>query len=331
MSGYRYYDDFSLYFVEEEDAGKALDAIIDIFSTYHLRINEQKTKIYKLPVAFRDSWTDYFASFEFKDRRGTVHARKLNLYFSEAFRLQGEHGGEGVLNYALSRFTPDPSASSGAVRRRLSIPVTVPGDYYLTFTSLLCQALISRSDTAARVLAIVRAYGLANPGREDCRSMLEGTIQAMIRSAGPNRDHELIWALTFAIYFGLDLGATWEVIVESSNPLVVLLALDYLHTPETRKKIPVALRAAPSRWLELVSGPESLYNANWILAYEAVRRKWLTTPTDYIKSDAFFSYLRRNKVAFYINSISMSGSHEDLVDEGLERVGIGVPVQYDSA
>lgn len=322
--GYRYYDDYSLYFTEEDEARKALDVIADVFSTFHLRLNENKTRVSRLPIAFRQDWTDYFGDYYFApDANGKADIRKLNLYFSEAFRIQGDRSTEGVLNYALSRFTPRSALGhSGSIETEGIVEeVKIPSNYRITFIALMCQVLISRPDTAGRVFAILRRQSLIDATEKEGRQILEKSLQMMIRGAGPHRHHELLWALTFAVYFGLSIEPSWSVIEQCSNPLVVLLALDYkMHRKRSYK--------VPTEWSALVQSPTDLYSANWLLAYEAVRRGWLKTPKDHIGDNAFFTFLNKRNVAIYLDRGTSKVKYEDIVDEGLGRMSFGASWPY---
>lgn len=295
MAGHRFFDDYRFYFSTEEEAARALDSIAEVVSAYHLRLNEQKTRIVRLPVAWRERWVDYFASFDFQaGANREPDARRLNLYISEAFRLQDEYPNEGVLNYALSRFlgAQAPESTNRDQHSSAAKTVVVPHDYRYTFMALLCQSFVSRPDTAARVFAIIQEHNLAAPSERKCRSVLQKAVCSVLRGSGTKRHHELLWGLTMALAFGLDIKREWKAVTNSDNAVVILAALDYRCAHAGQLKL-------PSTWTDLVKDPGELYTTNWILAYEAVTRGWLRTNTDHVANDPFFGFLKKQNVTFY--------------------------------
>ena len=78
------------------------------------------------------------------------------------------------------------------------------------------------------------------------------------------------------------------------DSVIALLSMD------AKKKGLISRRVPFTAWQGLVNGSE-LYGENWLIAYEAANKGWLSHPggNNYISTDAGFSFLHNAKVTFY--------------------------------
>ncbi len=81
-------------------------------------------------------------------------------------------------------------------------------------------------------------------------------------------------------------------ISKNNNSIVALTALDVYISGY----IPKGLDTTGWKWL---LSRDSLYNENWLFAYESIKKGWLSTKEDFISKEPFFRLLRDNNVEFY--------------------------------
>ena len=101
--GYRYYDDFSLYFNSELDAQIALTELKVILNEFELRINDDKTSINKTHNELESDWALAIKSYYFRPSEKDQKEDIWN-FFSIAFKHSEKHPNESVLRLALNKF-----------------------------------------------------------------------------------------------------------------------------------------------------------------------------------------------------------------------------------
>ena len=84
--GYRYYDDFSLYFNSELAAQIALTELKSILSEFELRINDDKTTISRTHNKLESDWALAIKSFYFRPSENDQKEDIWN-FFSIAFKF----------------------------------------------------------------------------------------------------------------------------------------------------------------------------------------------------------------------------------------------------
>ena len=143
----------------------------------------------------------------------------------------------------------------------------------------------------------------------------------MIRRAAPlNHSSEVAWSLWAALVFGLTISKTAvNEVLRMADDCSTLLLLDAAErgltetTPRT---------SAVTRLLY----PEVLRGPHWLLAYEALLRGWVTTPSgaDYIAADPVFEFLRQYDVHFYDTAEIPGAEEEEEAEEGEVVGGYGI-------
>jgi hypothetical protein len=107
FKGYRYVDDYKLFFQTYSDAEFSLSRLNQILKSYELEINSNKTKISELPESFESGWVTELKNFKFKETSRPKKKRPLaNNYeivslFSIAFDNIKKYPNQNVLKYAL--------------------------------------------------------------------------------------------------------------------------------------------------------------------------------------------------------------------------------------
>jgi len=98
----RYYDDYLLNFEDYAQAEDVFKCIQRLLNTYHLEINEEKTKIDKEPISFEEPWAIHIGSFSISNHPNKQKNDIYN-YFSLAFKYSKECPKFFVLKYAIRK------------------------------------------------------------------------------------------------------------------------------------------------------------------------------------------------------------------------------------
>jgi hypothetical protein len=274
--GNRAVDDYELYFRSAGQAENALTELQGCLAYYGLDLNSDKTAIAPLPAPLDDQWTRQLRSFALRTTK-VAQINDLLNYFSIAFEAAADNPTDSVLRYAIQRIESE----------------TLLKTSWQTYQDLLLQCALGEPGTLQYVLAATRRHQIA--GRAVDKDRFQETITQLIARHQPlAHGSEVAWAAWASIALGIQLSTTAvKRLPKSDDPLVPLLALNAS-----------ALGLAPgidqSRWSKLMIADE-LHGKYWLLAYEALIRKWLPSANgvDYVAADTAFSFMKTNRVHFY--------------------------------
>lgn len=274
LSGIRYVDDFNLYFSTRSAAENALVVMTAAVKEFELEINQFKTDIVELPESLEPFWKTELRSFSI---RPESQHHDLFGFFSRAFDLTTKFPTSSVLKYAVTR-------SSG---------FKVSPDEWPSYESFLLNSLMGEPALFPVFAQIMLKY--RDEGYPVNLERLEATLWEICQyHSNYQQGYEVAWSLWVAKLFYLKVPDTVHSrLSKMDDPLVSLLALDL-------RAQGLALALDTTQWDASMTGNE-LWSANWLLAYEAHIKGWLSSKLgdDYIGNDAFFSELRKQGVSFY--------------------------------
>lgn len=275
----RYIDDYEIGCRSYSDAERALDVLQDVLKEFELSLNSSKTNIIQLPLPINPRWVSELAKFNFRKTK-SGQASDLRSYFDKSIELLDEHPKDAVIKYALIRLL---FVLNGIHEKNLGI-----------VQSLLCQWAMAEPGVLPLTIASIH---YCKRKHEECDlDPLAETLAQLIRIHRPSgHTSEIawsIWGLTlFNISFDSDVIGD---IGSIENSFIALLAL----YAQKRKLIPADV--AFDLWRQLMKHDE-LSGPNWLLAYEALKKKWLppTDGKDYIPADPGYSVLSKRGVRFF--------------------------------
>jgi hypothetical protein len=282
LRGFRYIDDYELYFGTYQEAERGLSTLVRALASYELNLNSQKTGIDVLPQPLQDEWVSQLRRTELR----FVPARErsdLTLLFDDAFRLASLNPGKFVVSYALGRLGSRLDEGEPLVH----------GDNWSYLQRLLLQACWAQPTAIQKALTLLR-WGV-DAGFALDRDLVEKSINALIvENAHLGHGSELAWALWVAISLRLRVRAVAAKTIEGSDD--DLVALTALHL-WTRGLLPRGLDVEP--WRGRLT-PSDLEGPHWLLSFEAAEKTWLTPfGGDHIAGDPVFATLRASGVTFY--------------------------------
>jgi len=282
IKGFRYVDEYEMGFHTRAEAESALSILRTILREYELGLNTDKTEIIELPVRIESKWVPKLRSFPFRNTP-KAQATDLMTYFDLTFELAHEHPKEHILKYSIARLSPRDDAKNA-----------VDSSNWPLLQNFLFQCLMVETGTFLPILDILIQYHKLG-FNIDINSVSEVLNTQIVHQCASNYGSEAAWSVWASIFFGISIGANAaRELSKMIDPIVVLLALD----ARQRGLVPVGLDT--SLW-ESYMDQASLYESQWLLAYEANVKNWLPSKSnnDHVLSDPNFRFLKMNGVEFY--------------------------------
>lgn len=275
----RYYDDYYIYVSSKDEADMVLKCLQLILSDFQLEINESKIKIREFPFAFEDEFTTILHTFGFKK---TNQSNNIKHYFSLvwAFAERYPQKTDWIFKYALKVF--EFSA------------IVIQKDCWETFENLIVKtALIEPAilDIFTRIFITYKAYI-----NIDSKEKIKRLINAIIRSHCPvKHSFEISWALWIARTFEIEIEEqSANSIIETRDCISNLILLDLINNTTLVKGSPLISD------IEAELKDDILMSENWLLAYEGVKKGWLTpVEVDLLDKNLFFKILKDKDIEFY--------------------------------
>jgi hypothetical protein len=176
-AGFRYVDDYYLFFETANEAEKALASLIRSLKDFELHINFDKTKICSVIEITDDYWTHQIRSFAISGS-GKRQESDINHFFELAKDLSRRNSDESVLTYAL---------------KRISSTLAKKNNWDL-FEAHVCHVALAYPNTLQTVARIISTY--AHVGYPINKVRLERMINAVIQDHAPLGHHSKVaWTL----------------------------------------------------------------------------------------------------------------------------------------
>jgi hypothetical protein len=281
--GFRYVDDFFLFFARREEAEKALAGITKAVSEFELHINAAKTRIIEVKELVDESWKYSVKKLSIgaarKQQRDDIHH-----FFESLFSLEKRFRDESLLKYGLKRL-------SSTIVKKSNWPIL---EAYL----LKCgYSFPNTLQVIARILATYERFGYPLNKEAIARFCNE-----LIRSSAVSNHHgEISWLLWICKEFELPLAdGIVKDIFRMSGSVCKLLALDLYYSDLTDEAPDAAI-------LKSMTSEKVLTSADWLLCYEAGRRGWLgNSDTRFIDKHPYFGPMSKLGVEFYDEDAKLS-------------------------
>jgi len=280
ISGWRYVDDYELYFSTLSAAEDALSKLQELLLEYELILNPTKTKISELQRSLQAPWVDALAEFE-PGKTQSSEKKAIIRFFDTAFRLAHEHPHDYVLSFAIGR-----------LKDIRTDPVNWP-----LVQSLMLQCAMMEPGTLRIVLSTL--FLARNKKAPISQIQIEEALNRHVSRHAPlHHTGEVGWALWGLSAFNVILHeGPAKSVSKISDSSIALTALD----AHSRKLIPTGLDL--ELWTQHMKTSE-LSGPLWMLAYEANVKGWLPSADgkDHVMEDPCFNYLKSHGVTFYDSS-----------------------------
>ncbi|MCW8965804.1 MAG: RNA-directed DNA polymerase [Candidatus Pacearchaeota archaeon] len=277
--GFRYVDDYCLFFNSRDEAQHVLAELIKALGVYELQINPDKTRIIEVKDLVEDSWK---YSIKHLDISEQVHKQRndIHKYFESLFTLENKYKDESLVKYGLKKIST----------------IIVKKQNWDIYEAYLLKCGYSFPNTLQVITTILSTYNYYRYPIN--KNAIQNFCNTLIESHSLSDGHsEIAWALWLAKELGVSITKSSIRAVESvSSSVCLLIALDLYHSGLAKAK---PLKSN----LQKYSTKQSLYNENWLLSYEAGRRLWLyNKDTKYIEDDDFFKEILDLDISFYLET-----------------------------
>lgn len=275
-AGFRYVDDYCLFFDKREQAEKALAELTKAVSNFELQINPSKTKIVEVKELVSESWKYSIRKLKISDEK-RKQRDDIHNYFEVLFSIEDKFKDEAVVKYGLKQI------SSSIIRK----------SNWDIFEAYILKCGYSFPNTLQVIANLLSTYNFYD--YELNKPAIERFCHNQIKTHSISDHHsEVSWLLT--ICKGLKLNVKREVVreVEGMDSSVCnLLILDMHHSGQISSNI-------LADTLRKFASTDSLESSSWLLSYEAGKRLWLKNEnTDFIKTHHFFGALLKHNISFF--------------------------------
>jgi hypothetical protein len=273
--GYRYYDDYALYFNSELDAQIGLSELKKILNDFELKINDEKTEISRTQDELEKPWALAIKSFYF---RPSENGQKDDIwnYFSIAFRYAQENPKDSVLKLALNKFNF----------------VRIQEDNWNYFESLLFRLGLIETSSLNKIAKLLVTYKKIVSKKR----LKEFCFEIIKRNYENQHDYELTWSLWILNEFEIQpTKDIYEMIFNSKSVTSIIIGLDLYKQNKRIKSFDF------DSIIELAT-TENLNNKEWLLVYEVIYKDWIPTLNkSIIRDHFFFNILESRNIYFYDN------------------------------
>lgn len=272
VNGFRYVDDYYLYFDTFSSAEQACSTLHQILREFELDHNLAKTSITSLPEVLEKEWATELRVFDIRTNP-TAQKNDIISYFSKAFDYSIKYPQDPVIKYAVTK------------SKTFNISSTNWGIY----ESLILKSMLVEPSTLQIGLEILLSYELH--GYLLNRNKITDTITDIIlHHAAFNHCYEISWALWISKSLNIALdNRVSNALSQINNSIVALIALD-LNSSGLISGLNTTI------WQSYLT-VSNMYEEQWLLNYEAQVKGWLTGT--FFTSGSLFSDLHASSVEFY--------------------------------
>jgi hypothetical protein len=275
-SGFRYVDDFYLFFDTRDEAERALAAVVRAAGTFELQINPAKTRIVEVRDIVEDSWKFYVKKLRVGPKR-RAQRNDLHHYFETLLNLEKRFKDESIVKYGLKQL------SSMIVKK-------TNWDVLEAYLYKCGYGFPNTIQVIAHFLTTYHFHGYAldlDAAARFCNNQISSC-------AASDHHGEVAWLLWICkeLKIAIEEDVVLEVAkMESATCTLILLDL---------KQSEIISTAIPEKYLKPYAQASALREQSWLLAYEAGRRGWLgNRRVSFIDEEDYFGPLLRAGVEFY--------------------------------
>lgn len=274
-AGFRYVDDYYLFFPSMAEAEAALAALSKALKEFELQINFEKTRICPVSEIVDDYWTHQLRSFEI-DKRAKKQKSDIHHFFELAKDIAAKNADENVMTYALKR------ASSVLIRP----------ENWESFEAHICHVALSHPNTLQTIAQIFATYKFHAYKLNSRR--IQRTLNALITEHAALGHHsEVAWSLWMCKELDVKLEQVGVDLVASMQSSVCALLLMDLSESGKLEKSP------KETFWRSIDGGDSLREELWLMCYEAGARGWGGFSSTHILADSHFQRLHALGIHFY--------------------------------
>lgn len=275
-AGFRYVDDYYLFFSSREEANRTLAILTKIVGNYELQLSPAKTRIIEVKDLVDESWKYSIKKLEVSSIK-KLQRDDIHNYFECVLSLEKKFKDESIVKYALKQI------SSSIIKK----------SNWSIFESYLFKCGYGFPNSIQVIVNILTTY--KKHGYEINQKALERFCENLILEHAISDHHgEVSWLLWLCkeLKISIKRETTREIEGMSSN-VCKLMIIDLFESGITRHNLKVET-------LKQYANTDCLLTEDWLISYEAGRRKWLKNDNDnFIREQHHFNQLIKNDISFY--------------------------------
>lgn len=274
-AGFRYVDDYFLFFDSREEADICLAKLTKAISNFELQINPSKTRIVEVKELVEETWKYGLKKLDVSDQR-KKQKNDIHNYFETLFALEKKYSDESLIKYGLKQL------SSKIIKK----------SNWNVFEAYLIKCGFGFPNTLQVIASILATYNHYN--YQINHSAIERFCNNLIKAHSISDHHsEAAWLLWICKELKIEIKKdVIDEIEHMSNSICTMIVLDLYHSAIIKNNFSTA-------YLDKFTTADSLSSEGWLVSYEAGKRKWLNNnDTNYISNDNYFKTLLDNDVVF---------------------------------
>lgn len=285
IQGCRYYDDWFFYVDTHDEAKRLLRIVIDSLGEFGLEVNLSKVEINEMPIAVLDDFAERLSSFNFMT---ASVIERIKVFFEVLWSLirNDRNRAATFTRYAMRVFI-------GFLSQK--VVNSLSKDNKELIHIMLFRTVSELPECIPAILPVMQVLGTISK-----QQILYNLIDSILKQHIALDHHiEVAWTLWICKLYNVKIAPEriTEIFVRR-NPVCSLLLLDYIHNVfPTLKQEPGVTNAIDNLRNSLSS--RSLYDNDWLLLYESVRKGWLQGIDSLVDNDDFFSKLKQKGISFY--------------------------------
>lgn len=251
FSGFRYIDDYYLYFNSLSEAELALSQIHKVLQDFELETNTEKTFIVELPESIEPIWVSEMRRYPINNKNIAEQHSDIITYFSKLFEYSKQFTDDSVIKYGLRRISK----------------TLIKAENWNLYEAFILQSILAAPNALVIATEILFTYSILEYNLNKERIFLN--INSLIlRHSLLNHSHEVSWALWLSKTLNIPIEEkAVKAISELEDSVVAIVALDLYQNCGLIKDI-----FEFPKWEQIVTRNtknKNLYSKNWLLCYEA--------------------------------------------------------------
>jgi hypothetical protein len=281
-----------------ERAEHVLSQISSIYREFGLEINGSKTSIDRIIALSGTSWISELSSF-LSHRSEPLKGARLREFLFLSLRLQASHLSEPVINYAMSVIegrhfheSDIDSLESFLLKACVLAPLSL---------DKICRVIIN-IDNDTKMLSKGRIINRFRILAE--RSIEKGNM------------FEAIWLIYTirGLHGKLNSKRISDLMFDHNGSALPLILMDMKHKGLFTQRLP------KEHWEQLIGKERIKSDWIWLLAYEGIRKGWISD-TNKALSAPFFKAMHNRNVVFYDPNVNVKTSRRAIIERKLIRKG----------
>jgi hypothetical protein len=299
----RFVDDMIIGLDDDEAEEHIVSAVEGALSYFELDINFEKTKTFSNKTPEQDIWREELSAVRV-GRKARYQREELDRFFGYAVQFAERSERDAVLKWAIKR----------------SRSFRIADENYRYYVETLLR-IARRAPTCllalTQVLVDARHRGLTLPSGSVRKFAIDH-----LRVHGPvGHSFEVGWVLFLCK--GLSISLKREEVEQlffMRSSVCALLLMDL----NARGMIEGSID--DRHWQTMCASADGLRSDMWLLAYEAVKKGWWTTPShNYVSADPFFGPMLKRGVYFYDERRNVPTTRVD-TKRAIERFRISMAI-----